>query len=237
MTALVLGALALTCLLGGVIALRSVGPGYRIARLLSGTRQLELGEALALAASERGRYVRVHGRISSDEEFPDEHDRPLVYRRSRLEISDGEGRWSSVAEDSEAVPFGVESRGQFLAIDASALVDGLVVVPREALGSVRDLEPELAGDHPPDAPSRLVIEQVSAVEQATVVGILTMTADGTPLISSAAGKPLLLTTLDLPAAMRLLARGRRRLVVGAAVLLAFGLGFAAAALLALTASV
>lgn len=216
---LVLTGLSLGCLLAAALLLRRVGPAYAIARRLSATPQVGIDEAVALASAGEQRYVRVSGRVTSDEEFPDEHDRPLVYRRSRLEVAEGDRRWRAIAQDSEAVPFGVEARGAYLAVDAAALGDGLVVVPREAIGRVADLGPELAGDEDPDASARLVIEQVSAVEQAIIAGVPRLDADGAPAIGAGLGRPLILTTVELPAAMRLLARGRRGTVATAALLL------------------
>jgi hypothetical protein len=235
MVAALLALLAVGCLVLAAVALRRVGPGYRVARLLAATPRVELAEAAELAASGTTRYVRVDGRISSDEEFPDEHDRPLVYRRRRVEIADQRGHWQSVSQDSEAVPFGVESRGHFLTIDGAALAEGLVVVPREALGQASDLGPDLAAGHPPEAASRLVIEQVSAVEQATAVGLPVLGPDGEPMLSAGLGRPLILTTLATPEAMRLLAAGRRRLVLTAGGLILGALVSGTAALLALVA--
>jgi hypothetical protein len=226
---IVLAALAIGCLVAAALLLRRVGPAYGIARRLSGTPQMSIAEAVELATADDQRYVRVSGRVSSDEEFPDEHDRPLVYRRSRLEVADGDGGWRSIAQDSEAVPFGVEARGAYLAVDAAALTEGLIVVPREATGRVADLDPQLAGEENPDAAARLVIEQISAVEQAVVAGVPRLDETGTPTISAGLGRPLILTTVELPAAMRLLAGGRRGTVVAAAVLLGAGAVLAVAA--------
>ena len=61
-------------MLAGWAILTRLGPRFRVGRLLSGARQVSLAEAHALASSATPRYVRVHGRITSDEEFPDEHD-------------------------------------------------------------------------------------------------------------------------------------------------------------------
>ncbi|CAN5861455.1 hypothetical protein BH24CHL6_BH24CHL6_09000 [soil metagenome] len=235
MVPIVLATLAVLCLVLAALALRRVGPGYRVARLLASAPHVELAEASELAEGGAARYVRVGGRISSDEEFPDDHDRPLVYRRRRLEVADQRGRWQTVTQDSEAVPFGVELRGRFLALDSAALGVGLVVIPREALGKAQDLGAELAAGHPPEAASRLVIEQVSAVEQATAVGVPVLDAAGRPILSAGLGRPLILTTLAIPDAMRLLAAGRRRLVLAAGGLILGALILAVAALVALIA--
>lgn len=233
--ALLLFGLALGCLLLAALALRRLGSRYRVARLLSATPSVGLAEAIELAAAGSPRYVRLSGRITSDEEFPDEHDRPLVYRRSRLEIQGPRGAWTTVASDSEAVPFGVELRGLFVGVEAAELQEGLVVVPREALGKASDLDAEQAAGHPPDAPSRLVVEQVSAVEQATVAGVPMPGPDGGTVLRAGLGRPLILTTLDVPAAMRLLAAGHRRLVLAAGGLIVGALGLAVAGLVALIA--
>ncbi len=217
------------------VVLRSVGPGFRIGRLLGATLQVTLDQALALAAAETERYVRVTGRISSDEEFPDDQNRPLVFRRTRLAVRGRDGQWVNALDEREAVPFGVESRSSFLAVDDAVLGDGLVVIARESVGLVSDLPAEFALDlsagTDPDAAARLSIEQLSAVEQATVVG-QPILRGGVAMITAGLGRPLIVTTLDQPAAMRVLARGRRGRVVASTAALALGLGMLIGAALA-----
>ena len=123
MIALLLASGSAVCLATTLVLLRALGPRYRIARLLSATPQVDIAEARELAGGRPG-YVRVSGRISSDEEFPDEHDRPLVYRRKRIEVSQA-GRWRALTDDREAVPFGVQTRDAFIGVDISAIGDGL----------------------------------------------------------------------------------------------------------------
>ncbi|HSH21271.1 MAG TPA: hypothetical protein VK992_01475, partial [Candidatus Caenarcaniphilales bacterium] len=117
MIPLVLALVGLILLVAAALVLRAIGPAYRVARLLAATPEVSLAEAIEIAGRAERRYVRVAGRISSDEEFPDEHDRPLVYRRRKLEAS-AAGRWRTLNEEREAVPFGLELRGTFIAIDA-----------------------------------------------------------------------------------------------------------------------
>jgi hypothetical protein len=236
-----LAACGLACLVGAVLALRAIGPGYRIARLLAAAPEVSLAEAVAQASTGERRYVRTAGRISSDEEFPDEHDRPLVHRRTRLEVGDGRGGWRVVSDDREAVAFGIEARSEYLAVDGAALDTGLVVLPRESVGTAADLPADLVAGLPanlaagldPGSPARLVIRQVSAVEHAVVCGVPVTGPEGRPLITAGAGRPLILSTLDAPAAMRILAGGRRRLAVLSAGLLVASLAFLAVALAAL----
>lgn len=227
-----LALLAIACLAAGAaILLRH--PGYRIARLLRGAPGTSIGEALA-GADGAPRYVRLHGRITSEEEFPDEHERPLVYRRRRLEVLETGGRWRTVEDDREAVAFGIEERSAYVAIDAAALDEGLVVLARIAEGRAADLPGRLPEGIAPEAPARLRVEQVSAVELATVAGVPRRGPDGDVVVGAGLGRPLILTTLELPASMRLLGGGHRMALLLASVLLAMGLSVLALALLVAT---
>jgi len=217
---------ALACAAAAIVLLRSLGIRYRVGRLLAAAPAVEIEEARQIAADRPQAYVRVMGRISSDEEFPDENNRPLVYRRKRIQVDNGRGGWRTVADEREAVPFGLETRSSFIAIDIAAIGDGLVAIPRESLGKFSDLPPDLAADvdgrPAADAPARLLIEQLSAVEHATACGMPVM-RDGQPMLTLASGRPLIVATLEQPAAMRLLAAGNRGrvLLAAAGLVLAF----------------
>jgi hypothetical protein len=226
---LLLAAAGGTCLLGAALVLRSLGRAYRVGRLLAASPSVSIAEAVGLARAGRPAYVKLIGRITSTEVFPDEHDRPLVFRRTRLLVSE-HGRWQVLSDDREAVPFGIESRTEYIAIDQSALDEGLIVIPREAEGTAADIGAAVDPATPADAPAKLVIDQVSAVEQATVAGVPILGADGEPRLAAGLGRPLIMTTLEIPAAMRILTAGRRRRVVSAAGLLTAGAILLAAAL-------
>jgi hypothetical protein len=215
------------CLIAGLL-LRRVGPAFRIARLLAGAPEVSVAE-VATAAAGGQPYVRVHGRIASDEEFPDEMDRPLVYRRRRLELASDPSarRWRTLEDEVTAVPFGLEERTVFVAVDAQRLDEGLTVIVRESVGTAADAPDRVPAGTPPTTPLRHRIHQVSAVEHAYVAGAPRIDVDGQPMLTAGDRRPLILTTLELPEAMRLLAAGRRRTVVAATVLVAIGLGLAA----------
>ncbi len=223
-------------LAGGVVVLvvaalllRGVGPGYRVARLLRAAMPTTPAAAAELARSAGGgrRYVRVRGRVRSEEEFPDENDRPLVFRRRRVEVQRG-GRWEAVEDDRVAVPFGVEERGVGIDVDVDALGVGLVVLPREATGRAAELPGSPPSGVAADAPARLRIEQISAVELATVAGVPGLSPDGRPWLSAGLGRPLIVATLDDPEAMRVLASDHGGRVRLAAVLIGLGVGLLAA---------
>ena len=204
-----------------LLLLRSLGMRYRVGRLLAAAPLIDIDEALQLATG-APRYVRVTGRISSEEEFPDEHDRPLVFRRKRIDIDAGGGKWRTIADEREAVAFGVEARDSYIAVDENAITDGLVAIPRESAGKLADLPKDMLEGMEnlpsPDSPARLLIEQVSAVEHATICGTPVL-LNGQPTMTAGAGRPLIVTTLEAPAAMRLLASGRRPRVLLATALL------------------
>ena len=226
----ILSILGLLSLVTALLILRSLGGRFRLGRILAAAREVTLEECAELASGTPV-YVRVMGRVSSSEEFPDDNERPLVFRRTRLEVQTAPGRWRTVLDEREAVPFGVESRSAFVAVDQDALGNGLVAIPRIATGLVSDLHGDqaaAASGAAPDAPVRLTIEQLSAVEQVSACGTPEL-RNGEPMLTAGLGRPLIVTALDRPAAMRLLASGARRRVAAAAVLIAAGLAFVALA--------
>jgi hypothetical protein len=163
--------------------------------------------------------VRVDGRLDSAEDFPDEHDRPLVYRRRRLQLRRGR-RWESIEDQLDAVPFEVREGLDGIAIDHSALDEGLVVLPRESTGTAGEIPDHLPAGTAGATPARMRIEQISSVEHAAVLGVPVASGEGAQL-TAGLGRPLILTTLEMPEAMRVLGGGRNR---SAAVLLLLGAG-------------
>ncbi len=219
----------------GAITLRSFGQRYRVGRLLATTPRVSVGEAAAIARHGRPRYVRVDGRIDASNEFEDADHRPLVFRRTRLEARD-HGRWSAFEDSRESVPFGIQEGLDLIGVDAAALDAGLVVVPRESMGVAGDLTGRSGSPATlaPATPIRAVIEQVSSVEHAIVLGVpVSGEVDrAAPRLTAGLGRPLILTTLEPAEAMRILAGGSTRprlvaacFVVGTA-LLAAGLAWA-----------
>jgi hypothetical protein len=196
----------LVALAAGALVLRSFGARYRVGRLLASTPAVSVDEARALSTGP-ARYVRVAGRIDAEDEFEDDAHRPLVFRRSRLSVFI-DGGWVDVEDDQRAVRFGVQEGRDRIGVDHTALDAGLTVVPRESLGTAADVPDRVPADTPPGSPVRLRIEQVSSVEHAIVLGVPRPGPDGDPLLTAGLGRPLVLTTLEVPDAMRILADGR-----------------------------
>ncbi len=216
--------------LGGAIrVLQSLGPRFRVGRLLASAPSVSIAEALEMVQAGSRAYVRVSGRIDSETDFEDADHRPLVFRRTRFQARVG-GAWTDFNVAREAVPFEVREGLDGIVVDADALHEGLVVMPRETVGVVGDL-----GDDAPEGmdrglPARVVVEQVSNVEHAVIVGVPERGPDGLARLTAGLGRPLILTTLEQPEAMRVLADGSARrprlasaLLVAAAVLVVTGL--------------
>jgi hypothetical protein len=225
-TPLLLIAAGAVALGAGVFVLRSFGPGYRVGRLLARTPRIPVDEARSLAESGARRYVRVDGRIDSADEFDDADHRPLVFRRTRLEARTQRG-WETVEDSREQVPFEVREGAAAIAIDGEALDAGLVVVPRLSAGVAGDLGDRIPAGLPRETPLRARIEQVSSVEHAIVLGV-PVADDGRIRMEPGLGRPLVLTTLEPPEAMRVLGRGDTRRARAAAALLLVGVTFVAA---------
>jgi hypothetical protein len=198
----------LVALAAGVLVLRTYGMKYRVGRLLASTPAVSIAEARALAVG-AARYVAIEGRIDSETDFEDAAHRPLVFRRTRLQIR-GPGGWTDLDDRRERVPFELREGLDSIAVDDVSLEDGLVVVARESEGTAADIADRVPAGTPPDAPARLRIEQISTVEHAIVVGVPMLDPSGAPTISAGRGRPLILTTLERPEAMRILGGGDAR---------------------------
>jgi len=214
-------------LVAGILVLRTYGPNYRVGRLLASTPEVSVAEAREMAAGP-ARYIRVAGRIDAEDEFEDDAHRPLVFRRTRLQVSREDG-WATFEDSRERVRFEIRDGLDGIVVDDSALDAGLVVVPRESVGTAADLPDRVPPGTPVETPVRLRIEQVSSIEHAIVLGVPVATGSGVQL-TSGLGRPLVLSTLEIPEAMRVLGGGRAK-PAAVLVLLAIGLGLVALALL------
>ena len=228
---LLLVAAGLVALVAAAVTLRSFGARYRVGRLLAATPSVTVGEARRLAEAGDAVYVRVQGRVDAEDPFEDVQHKPLVLRRTRFLARDGRG-WRAFEDSREAVPFEINEGLDTIGIDGAALDEGLVVVVRESQGVAGDLGDRAPADLPPSTPVRAIIEQVSAVDHAIVVGVPAKDAEGDPTMTAGLGRPLILTTLESDEAMRILAGGTNRprfvaaCVVVGAVLIVAGIAWA-----------
>jgi hypothetical protein len=219
-------------LVAAFVTLRSFGPRYRVGRLLAATPAVTVAEARQLAENGLTDYVRVTGRIDAEEPFEDADHRPLVLRRTRFVARSGRG-WTPFEDSRETVPFEIHEGLDAIGIDSAALGVGLVVIARESEGIARDIGERAPADLDPSTPVRAIIEQVSAVDHAIVIGVpATSGDDGAVTMTAGLGRPLILTTLETDEAMRISPAGRtgrgssRRAPVAGAALIVAGLAWA-----------
>ncbi len=186
--------------------------------------------------------MRLHGRVDSDEEFPGDDGTPLVFRRRRLQRREttplGGTAWQTFDDERLAVPFRLAERGERVGVDVDALGDGLVVVPRLAEGSAIDVASVDPGGPAQGWPRRHPFGCASSRwPRATTprpAACLASRHDGAVVLGPGLGRPLVLTTLALDEAMRVLGAERRRsLVVATGLLVAAPLALAAGLLLVL----
>jgi len=220
-TPLVLVLLGIGTLAAGWLVMRSLGPRARIGRVLASTPVVPVDRAVEIARSGRPRYVGVGGRVDAEEECLDENERPLIYRRTRLELQDGTN-WTAVEDRREALPFEIAGGVTRIAVDPDGLGEGVIVVVRESVGSAGDIPDRVPEGTPPVTPVRLRVEHVSTVDHALVLGVPSLDPVRGPILRSGLGRPLILTTLEPTEAMRLLAIGRCGTTQAASVLLALG---------------
>jgi hypothetical protein len=124
----------------GLIALsvwasRRGGTRARSARLMAGLAPVSPEEALLVGED---RYLAVQGSIDAAEAFDDENHRPLVYRRERVLVREGD-TWRELERAVRSVQFFVASSSASIEVDAALLGDGLVVIERQWEGSVAEL--------------------------------------------------------------------------------------------------
>ncbi|MEO8273031.1 MAG: hypothetical protein ABI620_03110 [Chloroflexota bacterium] len=218
MAPLLLGAAGVVALGIAAAILRSFGRGYRIGRLLAVAPKVSIAEAIQLAESGHATYVRIDGRIDSDAAWEDADHRPLVLRRTTFDWrpAGSGGAWTTFDSNVEVVPFVIREGLDEIAVEAGAISDGLVTVPRESVGEARDVEAMTAAGIDLGAEARLRVEHVSSVDHATVLGVPVRSASGGFAIGPGMGRPLILSTLEGDEAMRALsggATGRSRLAV------------------------
>jgi hypothetical protein len=218
---LLLAILGIGTLAAGWLVMRRLGQRGRIGRILASTPVVPVDKAVEIATSGKPRYVGVGGRVDAEDEFLDENERPLVFRRTRLEIGEG-GGWRTVEDTREALPFEIAGGAASIAVDQDDMDDGLVVVARESVGTAGEIPDRLPEGTPPATPARLQVEHVSTIDHALVLGVPTVDPERGPIMRAGFGRPLILTTLEPTEAMRLLAQGRQGAARASGALLALG---------------
>ena len=160
----------------------------------------------------------------SEADFEDDAHRPLVFRRTRLEIRDGK-RWRSLDDRREAVPFQVNEGLDSIAVNHADLDAGLIVLPANRSGppptSRNACLPGTAPTTPAPAAGPARLERV---EHAIVLGVPSLDEQGVPLGSARASVARSSSRRSRSdEAMRILAADHARRPLVAAIALAVGL--------------
>jgi hypothetical protein len=191
----------------GWLLMRRLGPGARLGRIIAATPVVPIARARELAERGTVRYVGVTGRVDAEEPFEDESGRPLVLRRSRLELRQGDS-WRAVEDRREVVPFEISEGLDRIAVAGDELDEGLVIVTRESEGIGADIPDRVPPGTPPATPARLRLDLLSSVDHALVLGVPGSDPARGPILRAGLGHPLVLTNLEPAEAMRLMAGGR-----------------------------
>ncbi len=222
MTPILIAAVGAVAVIGGALLLRSLGPRYRIGRLLAVTTAISVADAIEIAATRPGSYVRVDGRVDAEQEFEDADHRPLVFRRTRVEVR-RRNRWERIENGRESVPFEIREGLSGITVDDTMLGDGLVVVERESTGTARDVPDRVPSDIGGDAAVRIRIAQLSSVDHVSALGVAQLDGAGRPRLTAGGGRPLIVTNLEPAEAMRILVADRRYVPIAATIALAAGI--------------
>ena len=202
----------------GAVVLRSFGPSYRVGRLLAATPR-SASPTRSRCIRGPARYVRIAGRIDAEDEFEDDAHRPLVLRRTRLQVRDG-GAW----RDGRGRPRGA-SRSRSATVSTPS-----PSTPTRSMTASWSSRASRSG--PPRMPDRVPAgtRPGDAGAAAGGAGLLGRARDrrwacrrpgrmAAPRMTAGLGRPLVLTTLEPDEAMRVLAGTRSRRPLAAAMCL------------------
>ena len=207
----------LVALAVGVALLRSFGPSYRVGRLLASTPGVTIAEAIALAGSGTRRLATSGSPAGS---MPRATSRTTPTARSSSagpDWSSGTGRAgaTSTIARGRAVP-GQRRTRLASAWTTTDLDAGLVVLPRESVGTAADVPDRVPAGTDPTATVRLRgPARLDASSTRSSSASRRSMMQGAPMLAAGLGRPLILTTLQTDEAMRILAADHaRRPLVG-----------------------
>jgi hypothetical protein len=211
----------------GVIAIRASGAQPRLARRLAGARQVRVGDVPNLRALPP-RPVRVVGRIRCPNPMVIERgDRLVAYHRD-VQVKPPGAAWRSIERVRETRGFELWDHDGSIGVDPALAAEPLVVIPHVWRGTTGDLtDPShraavaRLGNTGADWPARSITRMVSVVERLTVVASIERDSAGQPTLAAPPGG-YVISSLELPDAMRLLGGNRRWLMLAGYAAVAMG---------------
>jgi hypothetical protein len=237
-TALALLVAAVLAIVAGAIEVRRSGARTAVARRLAGARQVAVGELDDLPG-DPVRPVRVAGRIRCPNPIRTQHDEQLVALHRDVEVLTAAAGWRPIERIRESRGFELWDHAGAVTIDAADAAEPLITIPYVWQGSPAELDDNyrgavdrLAAEHGGVRAARATTRTISTIDRLLVLGEVERDEVGRALLAPPRGG-YLISSLELPDAMRLLAGpGRRQLLFGAA-LVAGGLALALAGIVLL----
>jgi hypothetical protein len=225
----------------GLVLVRTSGAQLAIGRRLAGAREIRVGDVLDLSDLP-SRPLRVAGRIRCHDPIVTPRDDRLVALHRDVEVQLADGSWRTIERIRETRGFELWDHDGSLPLDAADAAEPLVTIPHVWRGRVEELADEahlvaverLRSEGSEPVAARATTRMVSVVERLLVLARISAGAgeNAHPTLAPPQGG-YLITTLDLPDAMRLLGGPRRRRLLTGSALLALAVVAAAVAVSAL----
>ena len=214
---LLLGALSLLLVAVGLLAIRGSGAHPRLAQRFAGAREHRVGELLDMADPPE-RPVRVTGRVRCADPLVTPDGESLVAYHRDVEVRQQTRSWRTIDRLRETRSFELWDHDGSLTVDPALAAEPLVTIPHVWRGRAAELDPHFAGaierlaaDGAAPAEARAVTRMVSTVDRVGLLALVRRDAGGVSLAPPPGG--FILSTLELDAAMRLLAGPRRGVMV------------------------
>lgn len=229
-------AIAAICALAGATLVRASGSHLSLGRRLAGAAEVRVGDLLDMDPLPT-RPVRVVGRIRSPDPMVTARDDRLVALHRDVEVQLPGGRWRTIERLRETRGFELWDHDGSLPLDASSAAEPLVTIPHVWRGDPADLADEahraalarLERQGLLPVAARSVTRAISVVDRLLVLARPVHDAAGRIVLEPPPGG-FVISSLDLPDAMRLLGGPRRAWLVGGAGLIGLGLVLATLAL-------
>ena len=219
-------AAALLAAIFGVAQVRRSGARTALARRLAGARELAVGD-LADLPRDPIRPVRVAGRVRCPAPIQTQRDEQLVALHRDVEVLTARGGWRSIERVRESRGFELWDHAHAVSLDAAQAAEPLITIPYLWEGDAAQLDDSyqpaverLREEYGGVSAARATTRTINVIDRLLVLADVERDEVGRLRLRPPGGG-YLISSLELPDAMRLLAGpGRRLLMLGAAVIAA-----------------
>lgn len=210
----------------GAVLVRASGADTATGRRLAGARAIPLGEVVSRSAEDRlpTEAVRLEGRVRCADPIRTADGDRLAARHRDVEVRLPDGTWRRIERLREARVIDLWERTASIRLDLAAVAEPIITIPHVWEGTAAELGPDYRGavervvtEAGMPTGARAVTRQVTLVDQLIVLAHVSRGPDGRPRLDLPGGG-MLVSTVDLDTAMRLLAGPNRTpMLVGYAV--------------------